>query len=83
MSDIKYKLHYRGVDWKKVESRRAKKWSSLSGEVEIIQEADPEKLEQAREKQRIARKERKAKIKAYREANGLNVPKKKKKGNKK
>jgi len=80
MSDIKYKLHYRGVNWKKIESNRAKIWASKSGDVEIIQEADPDKIEAVREKQRIARKERKARIRANKEAKGLILPKKKKGG---
>lgn len=63
MPDIEHKLHYRGVNWNKVHARQEKKWSSKSSEVTVVKAADPEKLKE---------------FKQQRQAEGLNLPKKKK-----
>ena len=78
MSDVKYKLKYAGVDWKKVYKKQQAKFDAKAGDVVILQQADPKKLQIAKELQKAARKERKAKQRAWKEANGLIVPKKKK-----
>jgi hypothetical protein len=78
MSDVKYKLKYAGVDWKKVYNKQQAKFDAKAGDVVILQQADPEKLQIAKELQKAARKERKAKQRAWKEANGLILPKKKK-----
>ena len=55
MADVKYKLKYSNVDWKKVYLKQQSKFDAKAGPVKVVQEADPEKLEAAREQQRIAR----------------------------
>jgi len=79
MSNSKYKLIYTGVDWKKVYQKQQAKFDAKAGDVMLVQEADPEKIEQAKEMQKIARKERKARQRAWKEANGIIIPKQKKK----
>ena len=64
MTDIKYRLTYRGVNWEKVHKRQDKKWADKSGDVMVISAADPEKLKEFR---------------AQRNAQGLNISRKKKK----
>jgi hypothetical protein len=44
MPDIEHKIHYRGVDWKKVNKRQEAKWAARSSEVTIVKPADPDKL---------------------------------------
>lgn len=63
MPDIKYKLHYRGVNWGKVEARAEKRWAEKASPVEIVSAGDPEKIKA---------------FKQQRQAQGLNVTKKKK-----
>ena len=44
MPDIEHNLHYRGVDWKKINKRQEEKWAARSGPVITVKEADPTKL---------------------------------------
>lgn len=40
MSD-KHKLHYQGVDWRKVHKRQEEKWAARSGPVTVVKEGKP------------------------------------------
>jgi hypothetical protein len=44
MADIEHKIHYQGVDWKKVQKRQEEKWAARSGPVTVIKEGDPSKV---------------------------------------
>ena len=63
MPDIKHKLIYPGVNWNKVEQRQNMRWSAKASHTTVVQSADPDKLEE---------------FKRQRQAEGLNMPKKKK-----
>jgi hypothetical protein len=46
MADIEHKLHYAGVDWKKINKKQEEKWASRSGSVTVVKEGDPQKTKQ-------------------------------------
>ena len=55
MPDVKHKLHYRGRNWKSIETKQTRHWNSKNGAVVVVQAADPDKIEEARELQKVAR----------------------------
>lgn len=63
MADIEHKLHYAGVDWKKVNKKQEEKWAARSGDVTVVKEGDPQKTQQ---------------FKKSRQNQGMNKSKKKK-----
>jgi len=52
---FKYKLNYRGRNWKKIQQNSTRKWNSKNGPVVAIQEADPNKIQESRDLQQKAK----------------------------
>lgn len=44
MPDIEHKIHYQGVNWRKVNKRQEEKWAARSGPVTVVKEGTPTKI---------------------------------------
>ncbi len=65
MPDIQHKLHYRGVNWKKIQKRQEQKWAARSGPVRILKEADPTKVKLIKRKKPKPQKPQLCKVREH------------------